>query len=185
MTGPRLTLIPSALSWCSGRQFRTTHAQNALARLTAERESHQRAIIQNTDVGLLNLDDHFKPLFLNERARNLFKLGTEDTFRDPSELIQPWHPEEAGNGSWRAEGVSSDGNRFPILYTLNPIRSGEHNEFILTVQDVTELTAAQQALQEANKALERPYPGPGRGAGRVGAESETGGIGPDVGRHRP
>ncbi|MFL1455067.1 ATP-binding protein [Marinobacter sp. GN3S48] len=134
---------------------RRTHAQNALARLTAERESHQRAIIQNTDVGLLNLDDNFKPLFLNERARNLFKLGTEDTFRDPSELIQPWHPEEAGNGSWRAEGVSSDGNRFPILYTLNPIRSGEHNEFILTVQDVTELTAAQQALQEANKALER------------------------------
>lgn len=134
---------------------RRTHAQNALARLTAERESHQRAIIQNTDVGLLNLDDNFKPLFLNERARNLFKLGTEDTFRDPSELIQPWHPEEAGNGSWRAEGISSDGNRFPILYTLNPIRSGEHNEFILTVQDVTELTAAQQALQEANKALER------------------------------
>lgn len=134
---------------------RRTHAQNALARLTAERESHQRAIIQNTDVGLLNLDDNFKPLFLNERARNLFKLGADDTFRDPSELIQPWHPEEAGNGSWRAEGVSSDGNRFPILYTLNPIRSGEHNEFILTVQDVTELTAAQQALQEANKALER------------------------------
>lgn len=134
---------------------RRTHAQNALARLTAERESHQRAIIQNTDVGLLNLDDGFKPLFLNERARNLFKLGSDDTFRDPSELIQPWHPEEAGNGSWRAEGVSSDGNRFPILYTLNPIRVGEHNEFILTVQDVTELTAAQQALQEANKALER------------------------------
>lgn len=134
---------------------RRTHAQNALARLTAERESHQRAIIQNTDVGLLNLDDRFRPLFLNERARNLFRLGSDDTFRDPSELIQPWHPEEAGNGSWRAEGLSSDGSRFPILYTLNPIRVGERNEFILTVQDVTELTAAQLALQEANRALER------------------------------
>ncbi|MDF0749829.1 ATP-binding protein [Marinobacter sp. 71-i] len=133
---------------------RRTHAQNALARLTAERESHQRAIIQNTDVGLLNLDDRFRPLYLNERARRLFRLGSDDTFSDPSELIQPWHPEEAGNGSSRAEGVSSDGNRFPILYTLNPIRVGEHNEFILTVQDVTELTAAQQALQEANRVLE-------------------------------
>ncbi|MEP1215857.1 MAG: ATP-binding protein [Marinobacter sp.] len=134
---------------------RRTHAQNALTRLTAERESHQRAIIQNTDVGLLNLDDSFKPLFLNERARNLFRLGDDDIFRDPSELIQPWRPGEAGNGSLRAEGISSDGNRFPVLYTLNPIRVGERNEFILTVQDVTELTVAQQALQEANKALER------------------------------
>jgi len=134
---------------------RRTHAQSALARLTAERESHQRAIIQNTDVGLLNLDDRFRPLFLNERARKLFRLGSDDTFRDPSELIQPWHPEEADNGSWRAEGLSSDGSRFPILYTLNPIRVGERNEFILTVQDVTELTAAQLALQDANRALER------------------------------
>ena len=134
---------------------RRTHAQNALARLTAERESHQRAIIQNTDVGLLNLDDQFRPLFLNEHARNLFRLGHDAIFRDPSELIQPWQPEETGNGSCRAEGVSSDGNRFPILYTLNPIRVGEHNEFILTIQDITELTTAQQALQEANRALER------------------------------
>lgn len=134
---------------------RRTHAQNALARLTAERESHQRAIIQNTDVGLLNLDNHLRPLFLNERARKLFRLGSDDPFHDPAELIQPWHPQEAGNGSWRAEGVSSDGTRFPILYTLNPIRVGKHNEFILTVQDVTELTATQQALQDANKALER------------------------------
>lgn len=133
---------------------RRTHAQQALARLTAERESHQRAIIQNTDVGLLNLNAQFEPLFLNEQARTLFKLGNEDGFCNPADLIQPWDPQKAGNGSCRAEGVRSDGSRFPVLYTLNPIRVGEQSEFILTVQDVTELTAAQQALQEANRALE-------------------------------
>lgn len=135
-------------------RYRRTQAQQALSRLTAERESHQRAIIQNTDVGLLNLDARFKPLFLNEQARSLFRLGSGRSFSDPSQLIEPWSPEEAGNGSCRAVGVRSDGDRFPVLYTLNPIRVGDQNEFILTIQDVTELTAAQQALQDANKALE-------------------------------
>jgi C4-dicarboxylate-specific signal transduction histidine kinase len=133
---------------------RRTHAQNALAQLTAERESHQRAIIQNTDVGLLNLNAQFEPLFLNEQARTLFKLENEKGFNTPADLIQPWDPDKAGVGACRAEGVRSDGSRFPVMYTLNAIRAGEQREFILTVQDVTELTVAQQALQEANRVLE-------------------------------
>lgn len=135
-------------------RHRRTQAQQALSRLTTERESHQRAIIQNTDVGLLNLDARFKPLFLNEQARALFRLEDEGGFGDPAELISPWDPEKAGNGSCRAVGVRSDGGRFPVLYTLNPIRVGDQSEFILTIQDITELTAAQRALQDANKALE-------------------------------
>lgn len=134
---------------------RRTQAQNALVRLTAERETHQRAIIQNTDVGLINLNSSFKPLFVNEQARSLFAIEHLRSPISPSELIEPWNSKEAGQGPCRAEGIRADGTRFPILYTLNPIKVGEKNEFILTVQDITELTSAQKALQEANKTLEK------------------------------
>jgi two-component system, NtrC family, C4-dicarboxylate transport sensor histidine kinase DctB len=136
-------------------RLRRTQAQASLVRLTSERESHQRAIIQNTDVGLLNLDARFRPIFLNEQARSLFALEDPDDHHAPAELIEPWNPHAAGKGACRAEGVRSDGSRFPVTYTLNRIWVGEKEEFILTVQDVTELTAAQQALQKINKALER------------------------------
>jgi C4-dicarboxylate-specific signal transduction histidine kinase len=149
-----IVLIYAAIALASlfyRERRRRTQAQEALARLTAERESHQRAIIQNTDVGLLNLNSQFRPIFLNEQARSLFKLAEPDNRYVLSELIKPWDPRAAGKGACRAEGVRSDGSRFPVVYTLNPIRLGE---FILTVQDVTELTAAQQALQKINKVLE-------------------------------
>lgn len=133
---------------------RRTQAQEAVARLTAERESHQQAIIQNTDVGLLNLDSEFEPIFLNEQARTLFKLEDLAHHYAPEDLIEPWDVRAAGKGACRAEGVRTDGSRFPVIYTLNPIRTGEQDEYILTVQDVTELTAAQQALQKINRALE-------------------------------
>ena len=134
---------------------RRTSAQKAVARLSAERESHQRAIIQNSDVGLLNLNAEFEPLFFNEQARNLFQLSDRENVCHPSEVISPWDPGKAGMGSCRAEGVRFGGSRFPILYTLNPIRVGDQDEFILTVQDITELTEAQQALQKINKVLEQ------------------------------
>lgn len=133
---------------------RRTEAQESLVQLTAEQESHQRAIIQNTDVGLLNLDAGFRPVFLNEQARNLFKLKDADEPYRLADLIDPWDSRAAGKGSRRAEGVRTDGTRFPVIFTLNPIRVGEDEEFILTVQDITELTAAQQALQKINRALE-------------------------------
>lgn len=129
---------------------RRASAQRAVIRLTEEREHHQRAIIQNTDAGLFNLDANGHPLFINEKARQLFGLG--DSHPNPSELITPWR--ETGTEPYRAEGQRRDGSRFPILVTLNPIRVGRQDEFILTVQDITELTQAQQALEQANEALE-------------------------------
>ncbi|MHA7881108.1 MAG: sensor histidine kinase [Saccharospirillum sp.] len=139
----------------SRERRRRTSAQWALSRMTQERESHQRAIIQNTDAGLLNLDANYRPLFINEKARDLFLLNDEDRTATPSALLSPWSPETAGLHSVRAEGVRRNGQRFPLLYTLKPIRMGAATEYILTVQDVTELTEAQVALQEANEALER------------------------------
>ncbi|PTY38670.1 hypothetical protein BGP77_10835 [Saccharospirillum sp. MSK14-1] len=135
-------------------RHRRSAAQQALVRLTAEREHHQRAIIQNSDAGLLNLDTRFEVLFVNEPARQFFHLDDDESALRPEQLIQPWQPEMAGHGPCRAEGIRRDGSRFPLLYTLNPIRFEQHDEYILTVQDITELTAAQQALQDANAELE-------------------------------
>lgn len=134
---------------------RRTDAQRAISRLTAEREHHQRAIIQNTDAGLLNLDDQFRPLFINEQARRLFALSENDLNHRPGQLLTPWQPGQYGQAPVRAEGLRTDGSRFPVLYTLNPIRVGSAREYIVTVQDITELTATQQALEDANMALEQ------------------------------
>lgn len=132
---------------------RRSAAQSAVSQLTAERESHQRAIIQNTDAGLFNLDAGFKPLFINEKARQLFGLD-DDTPNSPVALLSPWSPDTSGRTSVRGEGQRADGTSFPIIYTLNPIRVGDNDEFILTVQDITELTTAQEALEQANEELE-------------------------------
>ncbi|MEX1057298.1 MAG: ATP-binding protein, partial [Natronospirillum sp.] len=146
-------LIAGALLFLWERQ-RRTDAQIAVAKLTAERETHQQAIIQNTDAGLLNLDEGFQPIFINQKARDLFLLMDDSGAQDTSQLINPWRPHARQQGPIRAEGVRSDGSHFPIIYTLNAIRVGEKDEFILTVQDITELTAAQVALEQANEALE-------------------------------
>lgn len=134
---------------------RRTEAQRAITRLTAEREHHQRAIIQNTDAGLLNLDDQYRPLFINEQARRLFALSENDLNHRPGQLLSPWQPGQYGQATVRAEGLRTDGSRFPVLYTLNPIRVGAAREYIVTLQDITELTATQQALEDANTALEQ------------------------------
>lgn len=134
---------------------RRTDAQIALSRLTAERESHQRAIIQNTDAGLLNLDGHFRPLFINEQAQALFGITDDLDGHTLETLISDWQRGDAKRGPVRAEGIRLDGTRFPILYTLNPIRVGQNDEYILTVQDITELTRAQLALEQANEVLEQ------------------------------
>ena len=158
--GQQLAIILAYILCAGGllyyrERHRRTSAQMALSRMTQERESHQRAIIQNTDAGLLNLDDGFRPIFINEKARDLFLLSAASLSPRPDSLFSPWCPEKAGASSIRAEGLRRDGSRFPLLYTLKSIRVGDQNEYILTVQDITELTDAQIALQEANEALER------------------------------
>lgn len=158
--GQQLAIILAYVLFAGGllyyrERHRRTTAQLALSRMTQERENHQRAIIQNTDAGLLNLDDAFSPIFINEKARALFLLSAEKPSPRPDALLSPWSPQQAGTASIRAEGLRRDGSRFPLLYTLKSIRVGDQNEYILTVQDITELTDAQVALQEANEALER------------------------------
>lgn len=158
--GQQLIIILAYVLFAGGllyyrERHRRTTAQLALSQMTQERESHQRAIIQNTDAGLLNLDNAFRPIFINEKARDLFLLSADTLSTRPETLLAPWCPENAGISSIRAEGLRRDGSRFPLLYTLKPIRVGNQNEYILTVQDITELTDAQIALQEANEALER------------------------------
>jgi len=76
----------------------------------------------------------------NEQGGNLFQVSDDVRFCHPSQLIIPWDPAKTGAGACGAEGIRSDGSRFTILSTLNPIRIGDQDQFILTVQDITELT---------------------------------------------
>lgn len=137
----------------SRERVRRTRAQRAVVRLIEEREQHQRAIIQNTDVGVFNLDESFQYLFVNEKARQLFGLSPKGNPWSLSDLITPWHPESTS--PYQAQGIRTDGSQFPIVVTNNLIKVGQDNEYILTVQDISELTQAQEALRHANSVLEQ------------------------------
>ncbi|EAR11331.1 sensor histidine kinase [Reinekea blandensis] len=133
-------------------RFRRRSAQTALVQMSADRAKHQRAIIDNTDVGLFNLDKNFQPLYYNQKASEMFGLGeTRDPF-SPQTAIQPWRTDVVE--AYRAIGRRQDGVEFPALVSLNAIELDRRREFILTVKDITELTDAQLALELANQELE-------------------------------
>lgn len=132
---------------------RRTQAQQTVVRLTQERESHQRAIIQNTDVGLINLNENFDCLFINNKARTLFGLDNSPLTKPMHKLLKPWRGDT--NKTHRATGTRIDGSTFPVLVTLKAITVDDNKEYILTIQDISELTQTQDALLRANEVLEQ------------------------------
>lgn len=133
-------------------RLRRRSAQSALVQMSADREMHQRAIIENTDVGLFNLDGDFQLLYFNQKASELFGLeGGQHSF-SPQMAIEPWRTDAVE--AYRAIGRRQDGEAFPALVSLNAIQLDQRREFILTVKDITELTEAQSALEAANLELE-------------------------------
>lgn len=133
-------------------RFRRRKVQNALVKMSADREQHQHAIIENTDVGLFNLDKSFNLLYFNQKASDLFGLDNDTGGFSPQSLIHPWRSDTTE--AYRAVGQRGDGEQFPVLVTLNAIQLDNRREYILTIKDITELTQAQQALETANQELE-------------------------------
>ncbi len=139
--------------------------------LILRNEAQQRAIISNTQVGLLTLDGHGRIQFINPRALQQFGcdeaavLGVSvveliDLERSPDELQaladqlnsgQPVRPVNVLEGYARRRR----GECFPMLLSINPIAWGAMDGYLVTLVDITLRKQAEQALQQANEELEQ------------------------------
>jgi two-component system C4-dicarboxylate transport sensor histidine kinase DctB len=142
-----------AILWIRER-VRNAQSQSKLATLIAQRETHQRAIIEGTDAGLINLTHDGKTTFVNPQAKRLFRLG-ENELPDIHHLISGWRGVHAAVEAIDAIGIRSDGTTFPILVSSSAIGLSDPHEYLITIHDVSELKQAQLELVKSNDELEQ------------------------------
>jgi len=125
-----------------------------LGQLIQQSEEHQRAIIENTDAGLIVLRNDGITTFINPQAKLLFRLQ-DDSLPDLQLLISPWQGIHATLRPSDATGIRTDGSKVPILVSTSAIGiTGEH-EYLVTIHDVSELKSAQLNLLKSNDELEQ------------------------------
>lgn len=146
----------------SRRETRELHLKN---------EAQQRAVISNTQAGLIILDDQGRVRFINPRAQSFFGLRSDQILKQPIDrLIAPDQTQEllqnlADRLSNRSrflpinllEGlaVRADGSHFPMMISINPIAWGDQDGYLVTLMDITKRKRAEKALQQANEVLEQ------------------------------
>lgn len=146
-------ILVIAVLWIRER-VRNAQSQSKLATLIAQRESHQRAIIEGTDAGLINLTHEGKTTFVNPQAKRLFHLS-EDELPDIYKLISGWRGVHASVEAIDAIGIRPDGSTFPILVSSSVIGLSDPPEYLITIHDVSELKQAQLELVKSNDELEQ------------------------------
>ncbi|WP_020410583.1 sensor histidine kinase [Hahella ganghwensis] len=137
--------------------LRKRQAELALLRVTEESEAHQRSIIENTNAGLMTLNECLEITEVNPKAIELFGMDQEHLNDilpiNPEQLLHPWIS-QISEESLEARGSRNDGTEFPLLYSLSMIKTGPAREYLLSVHDVSELKAAEAELVKANEELE-------------------------------
>ncbi len=132
-------------------------------------ESRQRDIINNAHVGMITLDSQGRILFINPMAMQQFGVsmpGIKGFYI--GDLIEP----EIYRGVMKRvldrlgsrgfapvtamETVAkrSDGNTFPMLFSIKQIAREATANYLVTVIDITPRKRLERALQEANDQLE-------------------------------
>ncbi|MFQ3230184.1 MAG: two-component system C4-dicarboxylate transport sensor histidine kinase DctB [Reinekea sp.] len=146
-------ILVIAILWIRER-VRNAQSQSKLATLIAQRETHQRAIIEGTDAGLINLTHDGKTTFVNPQAKRLFRLA-ENELPDIHRLVTGWRGVYSAIEAIDSIGIRSDGSSFPILVTSSAIGLSEPHEYLITIHDVSELKQAQLELVKSNDELEQ------------------------------
>lgn len=132
-------------------------------------ESRQRDIINNAHVGMITLDSQGRILFINPMAMQQFGVSMpriKGTYI--GDLIEP----EVYQGVMKRvldrlgtrgfapvtamETVAkrSDGNTFPMLFSIKQMKREATANYLVTVIDITPRKRLERALQEANDQLE-------------------------------
>jgi len=151
------------------RWLRSLSIQETAA-LRLNNEAQQRAIINNTQVGLITLDAQGLVRFINSRALMQFATSSEQTLGRPiDQLIAPEQglievQQLSDKLAQRRSiqplnlleclGRRADGSHFPIMMSINPIEWDDGDGYLVTLVDITKRKRAEQALQQANDELE-------------------------------
>lgn len=145
-----------------------SHRQARLANLQLARSAvEQRQIIRETQAGLVTTDEQFEITFANPTAMAIFNTAAENFER--TDLCQ-WlrKPGAAADSRMCAadfnaaqlldaelEAVTEERIGVAVLVSSRPlVKSGEKG-FLVTINDISELKAAESALREAHDELEQ------------------------------
>ncbi|ATX77688.1 ATP-binding protein [Reinekea forsetii] len=135
-------------------RIKSAQTQKHISQLIQQSEEHQRAIIENTDAGLIVLRNDGITTFINPQAKLLFRLE-DDSLPDIQLLISPWRGIHATVRPTDATGLRTDGTKVPILVSTSAIGTTGEHEYLVTIHDVSELKSAQLNLLKSNDALEQ------------------------------
>ncbi|MEH6825723.1 MAG: ATP-binding protein [Motiliproteus sp.] len=139
--------------------------------LRLKNEAQQRAVISNTQAGLIVLDDRGRVRFINPRAQTDFGLRQEQILSLPidSLIAAPAAQEQLQNLTEKLSnrvrfqpinlleglGVRGDGSHIPLMISINPIAWEGEDGYLATLVDITKRKRAEQALRQANEVLEQ------------------------------
>src|SRR3569623_151255 len=141
----------------------TSHAANAVARLTA--------IIESAPMAIVMIDTAGRIVLTNKEAEVLFGYHRDELLEQPVDLLVPAefrtsHP--AARASFflqptpRRMGAGrdlfaqrKDGSRFPVEIGLNPIATDEGLLVLSAIVDITDRKDLEKARRQTNELLEQ------------------------------
>nr|WP_289847220.1 ATP-binding protein [Amphritea atlantica] len=132
-------------------------------------EARQRDIINNAHVGMITLNSQGLVLFINPMAMQQFGVSMPRILGTYiGELIEP----EVFQGvmkrvlsrlgtrgfaqvtAMETVGKRSDGNSFPMLFSIKQMKRESTEHYLVTVMDITQRKRLERALRKANDELE-------------------------------
>lgn len=132
-----------------------------------ENEARIRAIIDNTQAGLITLDAQGRIESFNTTAERLFRYDEENIREQYFSILVGYQDRRV---CWdhitaadeerppelfiEASGCRQDGSLFPIELVIGQMRVAGVNRFIVTIHDITERKLYEQELQQARDELE-------------------------------
>ena len=139
-------------------------------RLLEQNEQRQKALIEKTHVGLIQLDNVGNILFINPTGQAYFRHQPQLIGQHLSELLAPRHsypeahqqPSLSLNDFYHALNIKeqeiwlkrAEKESFPALISISAINWAHSSGFLVTLIDISKRKQAEQALIAANNNLE-------------------------------
>ncbi|MFW1676597.1 sensor histidine kinase [Pontibacter sp. JAM-7] len=134
-------------------------------------EAQQRAVIRNTQAGLMVVNQTGAILFSNPRAQQYFAVDAAQLMAVSIEQLLASDQSAAelqALAGQLADPVTFtpinlletvaqrlDGSQFPAIISINPITWSESDGYLVTLVDISKRKRAEQALLQANEVLEQ------------------------------
>lgn len=134
-------------------------------------EDRFRAAVESAPLAMLMIDARGRIVLVNAGTEGLFGYAREELLGEQMEILVPERfrgrhpahrhgffgsPEARRMGAGRdLFGLRKDGSEFPVEIGLNPIHTGDGLLVLSAIIDITERKRLEDALYEANEALEQ------------------------------